>query len=198
LTEHVEIFPGFEIVFLSTRIINANTIMKLWLRLALVTMTVGGGFAGFVSTLQSLFRSGASTTNLVLTVLFVGFYACVTASGLLFVHDPTKNRPLVIVLMLQVPCISSSLIVYRFGAGFDLCTAVGGTENASRVEAGFFWDFMLGSRWRCVFGQESPLRIGVNVVALALLLLLWRARQHAGQLIPAVSDSASEIPASPY
>jgi hypothetical protein len=173
--------------------------MKSWLRLALVTMTVGGGFAGFLSTLQPLFHSsGVSTTNFVLTVLFMGLYASVTASGLLFVHDPARNGPLVIALMLQVPCISSSLIVYRFAAGFDMCAAVGSTENASRVDAGFFWDFMLGSRWRCVFGQESPLRIGVNVAALALLLLLWRARQPASQLIPSVSDPASESPANPY
>ena len=71
----------------------------------------------------------------------MGLYASVTASGLLFVHDPARNGPLVIALMLQVPCISSSLIVYRFAAGFDMCAAVGSTENASRVDAGFFWDF---------------------------------------------------------
>ena len=60
--------------------------MKPWLRLTLITMTVGGGFAGFVSTLQSLFNSlRASTLNLLLTVVFMGLYAFVTASGLLFV-----------------------------------------------------------------------------------------------------------------
>jgi hypothetical protein len=163
--------------------------MRLWLRLALVTMTVGGGFAGFLSTLQSLFNSsGVSTAHLVLTALFMGLYALVISSGLLFVHDPTRNGPLVAALMVQVPCISSSLIVYRFGAGFDMCAAFGGAEKASRVEAGFFWDFMLGSRWKCALGEENPLRVGVNIVALALLLLLWRGQQSARQPITNRSD----------
>jgi len=167
--------------------------MKPWLRLALVTMTVGGGFAGFLSTLEMLFNSlRASATNIVLIVFFMGLYALVTVSGLLFVHDPVRQGPLMLGLLLQLPCISSSLIVYKFSAGFDLCAAVGSTENASRVEAGFFWDFMVGSRWKCALGGEHPLRVGVNVVALALLLLLLRARKYASQPLPSASDPALE------
>jgi hypothetical protein len=153
--------------------------MKPWLRLLLVTMTVGGGFAGFLSTLQALFSlSRVSSTNLAVIILFMGLYAVVTASGLLFVHDPARQGPLAFALLLQLPCISSSLIVYKFSAGFDLCAAVGSTENAKGVEAGFFWDFNLGSHWKCAFGAENPFRVGVNLAALALLLVLWRAQRQ--------------------
>lgn len=156
--------------------------MKPWLRLTLVAMTIGGGFSGVVRTMQSFSR--LSTQELVIAFIFIGLYAGVTASGLLFVHDPTRSGPLVAALILQVPWISSSLIVYKFAAGLGVCASVGSTGNASRVEAGLFWEFMLGSRWRCDLGEENPLRVGVNVAALALLLLLWRARQPASQLIP--------------
>lgn len=86
--------------------------MKPWLRLALITMTVGGGFTGVVVNLQALFNSpGASILKLVLDLIFMGLYVFVCVSGLMFVHNPSRRGPLVAALAVQIPWISSSLIV---------------------------------------------------------------------------------------
>jgi hypothetical protein len=157
--------------------------MKPWLRLTLITMTVGGGFAGFVSTLQSLFNSlRASTLNLLLTVVFMGLYAFVTASGLLFVHDPTRTGPLLAALAIQIPAISSSVIVYKFAAGLETFVSVGGSEQKNAMGVHFDWDLLLGGSWRFALQQDNPLRVGVNVAALAFLLLLWRTLQRTNRL----------------
>lgn len=96
-------------------------LMQPWLRLTLITMTVGGGFAGFVGTLQSLFNSpGVSTFKLVLILIFMGLYVFVTVCGLLYVNDPGRTGPLVAALALQIPWISSPLIVYKFAAGAEV------------------------------------------------------------------------------
>src|SRR5690242_1769351 len=69
--------------------------MKPWIRLTLIVMTVGGGFSGFARTLEALFDSSrASTLNQLFKVVFLGLYAFVAASGLLFVQDPTRTGTL--------------------------------------------------------------------------------------------------------
>lgn len=138
-------------------------------------MTVGGGFAGFAGTLPSLFNSpGASTFKLVLILIFMGLYVFVTVSGLLFVANPVRTGPLVAALALQIPWISSSLIVYKFAAGAQAFFIIGSPENENAI-VHLGGDVLLGSSWKFGLLQENPLRFGVNLAALAILLLLLRA-----------------------
>jgi len=101
--------------------------MKTWLRLTLITMTVGGGFAGVILTIQSLLDSGSrGPVHLVLLAGFLALYAFVTACGLLFVHDPSRLRPLLVALAIQIPWVSTPLVVYKFAAGSHVVLTVGG------------------------------------------------------------------------
>lgn len=160
--------------------------MKAWLRLTLITMTVGGGFAGFAGTLQSLFNSpGASTLKLVLIFIFACLYVFVTVSGLLFVNDPRRTGPLVAALALQVPWISSSLITYKFAAGFESFIFVGSPEKQNAI-VHLGWDFLFGSSWKFGLSQENPVRLGVNLAALAILLLLLRALRSSNRVAPPI------------
>ena len=157
--------------------------MKPWLRLILVTMTVGGGFAGFVSTLQSLFNSPhMSTVNLLLTVAFMGLYAFVTTSGLLFVQNPRRTGPLLAALAIQIPSISSSLILYKFAAGLEMFVSLGGPERENTMGVQFGWDLLLGGSWAVDLLHDHPLRVGVNIAALLPFLLLWRTLQPTNRL----------------
>jgi hypothetical protein len=91
--------------------------MKIWLRLALITTTGGGGFTGIALTL-SLFRSqGTGFPSLILLIGFLVLYVFVLTSGLLFVRDPQRTGPLLAALAVQIPYISTPLIVYKFAAG---------------------------------------------------------------------------------
>lgn len=157
--------------------------MKPWLRLTLITMTVGGGFTGVVLTLQLLFNSpGASTLNLLLMVTFMGLYVFVTVSGLIFVYDPQRTGPLVAALAIQIPWISSSLIVYKFAAGGQAFVMVGSSETPNTTGVHFGWEFLLGSSWRFALLQDKPLGIGVNLAALSILAVLWHTLRSGSHL----------------
>ena len=103
--------------------------MKTWLRLTLITMTVGGGFAGVLITCHSLVHSeGQGLPYLVIMAAFLTLYTLVTASGLLFVHDPRRVQPLFAALAIQIPWISSPLIVYKVAAGFHARPGLSGGD----------------------------------------------------------------------
>lgn len=158
--------------------------MKPWIRLILIVVTVGGGFSGFARTLEALFdSSGASTLNQLLKVVFLGLYAFVAASGLFFVQHPTRTGPLRAALAIQIPSISSSLVVFKFAAGLAAFLNLGGFERRN-AGLNIGWELRLGSSWSFSLQQDKPLRVGVNLAALAILVLLWRAVQPAGSIRP--------------
>ena len=70
-------------------------------------------------TVQSLFESrGQRPLSLLIIGLFLALFTYVTISGLMFVLDPERKRPLIAALAIQIPWISSSVIVYKFAAAF--------------------------------------------------------------------------------
>jgi hypothetical protein len=168
--------------------------MKLWLRLTLITMTVGGGFAGFVLTFQTL-QSGLTShsqppLNLLIMGIFLLLNAGVTVSGLLFVCDPHRTNPLIAALALQVPWISSSLIAYKFATGFELVLSVSGPAKGEDLAFHLGWAFFLGSSWSLSVSQEQQFGLGVNVWALTMLVLLWRSvRMPLSVVQPTISTS---------
>jgi hypothetical protein len=156
--------------------------MKPWLRLTLITITVGGGFAGLAATLQALFNSpGASTLNLLVMIVFMGLYAFVMVSGLIFVHDPRRTGPVVAALAIQIPWISSPLIVYKFAAGVQAFVMAGSPEKANSIGVHFYWDLLLGSSWRFAVLQDNSWGVGLNVAALAILAMSWQALRWGRQ-----------------
>ena len=161
--------------------------MKPWLRLTLVVMTVGGGFAGFTYTFEHL-QSGFSShseplPNLILMGVFLLLNAGVTLSGLLFVYDSHRTNPLLAALAIQIPWVSSPLIAYRFATGFELLVSLRGSASGEDFALHLAWQFFLGSRWSLTLSPERPYGLGVNVWAFAMLILLWRSIRTA---LPAV------------
>jgi hypothetical protein len=142
--------------------------MKPWLRLTLVTVTVGGGFTGVAITLQALI-SQQQPQAYVLFLSFLLLFAFVTASGLIFVHNPQKTTLLIPAIALQIPWVTSPLIAYKFAVGFQVSVALIGGR--------FVGGFRLGSDFQINFLQQLPWGVGVNLFALALLVLLLRETQ---------------------
>jgi len=91
--------------------------MKTWLRLTIITMTVGGGFSGVALTSQVLVHSTVLWPNNLVIASFLVLYALVLASGLLFVQNPRNTRLIIVALAIQVPCLLSPIVVYRFASG---------------------------------------------------------------------------------
>lgn len=147
--------------------------MKPWLRLTLITVTVGGGFTGVTITAQALLGGqGGSLANYVLIFGFLALFAFVTVSGLVFVHNPERTGLMAVALALQVPWVSSPIFAYKLDAGFQLTVAYIG----SNLTAGF----RLGSDFQVGIFQQHPWGAGLNLFALALLALLLRVQQMQG------------------
>jgi hypothetical protein len=165
--------------------------MQTWLRLTLITMTVGGGFAGVVFASQLLFTAqGQKTGSLLIIAVFFALYAFVTVSGLIFVHDPRRTRLLIVAFILQIPWISSPLIVYRFAAG---CHAVIGIvfpdEKAPlRIDASAF----LGSGFTASLFQENRWSISINLVALLMLIWLLRSIRTPKPTASPITSASAE------
>ena len=152
--------------------------MTTWLRLTLITITIGGGFHGSVLTFQSLFDSlGQKPLILIIKAIFLSLYAYVTISGLLFVNNPQRTRPLLAALAIQIPWISSPVIVYKFATALQAVLSIGSPEKAGYFGLRLGSEFFLGSSWQFALLQENPWRIGINVFALLLFMLLWRSRR---------------------
>jgi hypothetical protein len=149
-------------------------LMSTWLRLALITMTVGGGFAGLCSVVQAFFKSeGGSPVTMGLFAVMLVFYLFVIASGLLFVQHPQNTRPLFAALIIQVPWFSSSWFAYKFTTGFDVLFGMLYPQGGGSLT--FRWNFFLGGESQFTFGQSAPFILGINLWALAMLVLLHRS-----------------------
>ncbi len=158
--------------------------MKPWLRLTLITVTVGGGFTGVAITFQSFLapqNPAPAFFNLLIILAFLALFAFITVSGLIFVHSPEKTTPLIVSLALQIPWVSSPIIRYKVAAGFQISVALIG----GRVGGGF----RLGTDFEFYLFRGLPWGVGINFFALALLILLLRAKQ-SGLTPPAITASS--------
>jgi len=170
--------------------------MKTWLRLTLITMTVGGGFTGAVLTFQSLLNSPKqSSFNLLLLAVFTAVYAYVTVAGLIFVHNPQRTRPLITALAIQIPWISSPMIVYKFAAGLLAVLSVGCPDGAGTFGFEFGWKILMGSSFQFALAQKNPWSIGINFVPLAIFVLSSRSSGTLVAIAPPITTSSAKATA---
>lgn len=150
--------------------------MKTWLRLLLVLMTVGGGFTG-VSVTSNLFDSSNKNGSVavVITLIFMALYAFVVAAGLLFVYDSRRVGPMLVAFALQIPWVSLPVFEYRFAAGLNAAMAFGPPRVAQDALSMIDLSGHLETAFQFRFGtvQEGPWRIGINLAAALLYVLLW-------------------------
>jgi hypothetical protein len=147
--------------------------MKPWLRATLILLSIGGGFAG-VSLSIPLFANANFGIALIIFV-FILMYAFVAATGLLFALDERKTKPLCIALALQLPFLSSPLLIYKFGAGFLATLFMGGPSPADNIGFRVGWEWYFGAFWRFGLLENAPWTVGINIVPLVMLILLRRA-----------------------
>ena len=135
--------------------------------MALIGMTVGGGLTGLMHGMLGLSAvfAGNGLSRDVLCKLALSAFLLV--SGVLFVTSRRLTRPLMVSLLLQIPLVSSPFIGYRFFAGLMVVVYfVDGNIGAiDRAGAEFWFEYR---------PETAPLGVGVNLVALILLVLLLR------------------------
>lgn len=167
--------------------------MKTWLRLLLVLISVGGGFAG-VAVMAGAFVTVTGATRWIAVVGGL-LYAFIAASGLIFVHDSRRTGPLLVGMALQVPWVSSPVFVYQLFAG----CGVGVGIVADNIGTPSLWirinteTTYIGSMAELRLFESAPWRLGVNLVALVLLILVWRARSKKSTLPSTETPNSSVV-----
>jgi hypothetical protein len=169
--------------------------MPTWLRMVLVTASVGGGFTGFVVTLTGLGTPLPASSRVIL-VAFAALYVFVVVAGLLFVHNPRRLVPLAVALGMQVPFVASPGVAYRFSAGAHVTVGVMIGQPSGSVR--LMGSGQLGSSFLFVMFQPRPLAAGINLVALALFAgVLWaRSRRllPVGEGLAKLAGAAKGLP----
>ncbi|HTX74851.1 MAG TPA: hypothetical protein VMD29_01510 [Terracidiphilus sp.] len=152
--------------------------MKTWLRLLLVTLTVGGGFTGAAAMLEAM-RNARGFPQLLVLIVFLGLYGFVVVSGLILVWNPARTRPVLAALALQVPWLSSTVLTYNFASGMCLEIALGPPQETGRFGLYAAWYMHFGAYFRFHVGGsgDDPLAFGVNVIALVLFILVLRSNR---------------------
>jgi len=144
--------------------------MKTLFRWILLVLAIGGGFTGLVITVQAMFQSEAnSLPSFVICGVFVILYIFTIVSGLLFADNPRCTIPLMVSMVLQTPWLSSPILVYSFGAGLRI--------TVGYVDGSFSAGYRFGSDFQFFILGDHPWGIGINLFAVAVLILLMIYRR---------------------
>lgn len=156
--------------------------MKTWLRLTLVTCTVGGGFTLLVGSLWALSHIDQ---NLPLAValdwIVIASSVFIIVSGLVLVYDPRRTRLAQVALAIQIPYLSSPLFVYKLisGAGLYTVFSLQPIEGFTLFGGNIWIRFQLGGYSSLAILEAHPLGIGINWVALFLFMMLRNSMRAA-------------------
>lgn len=148
--------------------------------------SLGGGFAGVVTVYTSFSQQDYSEDPGFIVFIALAFYVYAIFAGLKFAADADDRAHLKVFYCLQIPVIFSHYFSYQLVAGAHLTIGI--------------LDFMLnaksslGSTWflSCFNGQSFA--VGINVIALALLLSLGREKrlQEVGEAETLDSEALEE------
>ena len=159
--------------------------MPIWWRRILAIATLGGGFTGVVITLAAIFSAEEKPLlGTALAVLVTLFYAYGVALGLALAEGRNPRKQLSIYYGLQIPIFASPDFAYHFFSGFYLCVVVSGGQ--------FGANFQLGSEWVLTFHQMLPWTVGINLFALAVVVMLFARRSQKK------AEKAESLLSSPF
>jgi hypothetical protein len=154
---------------------------------------VGGGFTG-VSLTSNLFNGPNMNGPLAVAIasLFIALYAFVVVAGLLFVYDSRRTGPMLIAFALQIPWVSLPVFEYHFAAGLNAAMAFGPPRVAQDALSMIDLSGHFETAFQFRFGevQEGPWRVGINLFAVLLYVLLrlsLRTLRRSPQPAPVLS-----------
>jgi hypothetical protein len=139
--------------------------MNIWFRRFLVVLTIGGGFLGVVILVDTLFASqNTPVFGYAMMALLIALYIYGIFAGIRLSENANHYGHVLFFYALQVPFLSSPILVYRFACGF----------HATIWMVGFSigWMFRLGSDCQLTFLQPNSWGGGVNLFAAAILFAL--------------------------
>jgi hypothetical protein len=138
---------------------------------------IGGGFIGIALTAQSF-----SQADRVIVFIALLAFVCLNSYGIFLGVRLSEGlaplRHLRFYFMLQIPFISSPIIVYQFATGFQITIAI--------IQSALTCGWHLGSEGQLAISSPAPWGIGINVVALAIVVLLYSRFAAVPEAAPSV------------
>ncbi|MGM9480571.1 hypothetical protein ACS5PN_05190 [Roseateles sp. NT4] len=165
--------------------------MKRWLKFALLLNAIGGGFAGFVALLPLWVNTPGGPLGYLLLLGMGGLFVLGIYSGWRLSQDERDGVPWVkSYLFLQLPYVSSPLVGYELFSAFAFRFSFGIVDGGvvTMTTSPF-----LGSVAWVSFSQGAPYGLGVNLVALILIILVSRMREEA-PVVSAMAQNARDCP----
>ena len=144
-------------------------------RFLILSVTILGGLHGIAITIPLFFREDSQgiVTYFLLTCM-LAVYAYITVSALFFWRHTNQSRPLWWALVVQIPRISLQGVVYRLAVGLNGAVALVFSHTGDKYTTGYETKWSVGSSWEISVFRNAPVELGINIVALGLLLLLYQ------------------------
>jgi hypothetical protein len=159
--------------------------LDLWGRRIIGVLLIGGGLVGFGS-LSLTFTSESVVGSVISIILGVCLFAFSIIAGLALVEGSRNGRLFTkIMLLIQIPMITSPIVTYKFFSGFTCGPKVMG--NSLGFEFYFSSYFYFG--W---FISWMDFQVGLNLYALAAFVFLRRMESRMAEYTPAPSSEQSE------
>jgi hypothetical protein len=148
-------------------------LMTNWLRRVLGTLALGGSTLGCFIVITTLFTEQTLASRAILLLFFPLYVWGVWCGIQMLERHEDAMRTNSYFWAIQVPIVQSSVFSYAFSSGM-----LGGAWfQFTPAKINFLgW---LGSRFEFGVNQDKPLALGLNFVALAVFLFLWRNRNAA-------------------
>ncbi|MGD0735066.1 MAG: hypothetical protein ABR976_07955 [Terracidiphilus sp.] len=127
-------------------------------------------------------------TAAILILIMIACSIFITLCGLAFVHDPRRIRLVEVALALQIPYVSSPLLVYKLicGAGLYTVLCLEPVDDLAILFGHIGIRFQFGGYSSLAFWEHDPVAIGVNWVPLLLFLMVRKSMRVASSpLLPA-------------
>ncbi len=130
----------------------------------LIVASIGGGFMGVSIVLAELLKVSYFTLgHFLIFGSALAFFGYFIYAGLVFASNNENNKHLKITFLLQIPWVSSPILVYKIAAGFSLS----GLFHAG----GFNFLYNMGSDFNFGIFNGQSWGLGLNIAAVGLYYL---------------------------
>lgn len=138
--------------------------MKRLVEALLLIASIGGGFTGFCIVLGEIVKATSfSMGHFIIYGSALFLFAFFVYAGLAFAANKANIKPLKIAFLLQIPWVSSPILVYKLASGFSL--------SGILHFGGFQFVYNLGSDFNFGILNGQPWGIGFNLAAVILFFL---------------------------
>ena len=133
-----------------------------------LTMTIGGGFAGFTIGVFTLVNNGGQlkAAAILLVLAFCGVCVWAISVGLRLAEGRNPIRELEAFYLLQIPYLTTPMFSYHLGLGVMLYLGV--LQNGRNIQT------QLGADWQGAFLGGDGFSFAINLVPIAVLWMLRR------------------------